>query len=97
MPSAIISIKRVFPELFEWCERRKLRLVDIDLRWGVSEQDAIGESSTLARCLACVDECRPFFLCFLGQRRGWVPARDAAVLQSLAPTSQQWVCLAALR
>ena len=24
-------VKRVFPELSEWCEERKLRLVDIDL------------------------------------------------------------------
>jgi hypothetical protein len=34
-------VKRVFPELREWCEKRKLRLVDIDLRWGVTEEDAI--------------------------------------------------------
>lgn len=27
-------VKRVFPQLREWCEERKLRLVDIDLRWG---------------------------------------------------------------
>jgi hypothetical protein len=33
-------VKRVFPELREWCEKRKLRLVDIDLRWGVTEEDA---------------------------------------------------------
>jgi Domain of unknown function (DUF4062) len=33
-------VKRVFPELQEWCEPRKLWLVDIDLRWGVTEQDA---------------------------------------------------------
>jgi len=32
--------KRVFPELQDWCERRKLRLVDVDLRWGVTEADA---------------------------------------------------------
>ena len=24
-------------------------------------------------CLKRIDECRPFFLCFVGQRRGWVP------------------------
>ena len=24
-------VKRVFPELADWCERRKLRLVDVDL------------------------------------------------------------------
>ena len=33
-------VKRVFPELADWCERRKRRLVDVDLRWGVTEADA---------------------------------------------------------
>jgi hypothetical protein len=33
-------VKEVFPELRDWCEGRKPQLVDIDLRWGVSEADA---------------------------------------------------------
>src|SRR5437762_8083053 len=67
-------VKRVFPELQEWCERRKLRLVDIDLRWGVTEEEATRNRSAVRVCLRCIDQCRPFFLCFLGQRYGWVPA-----------------------
>ena len=66
-------VKRVFPELQDWCERRKLRLVDIDLRWGVTEQDATHNKNAVRVCLSRIDDCRPFFLCFLGQRRGWVP------------------------
>lgn len=66
-------VKRVFPELQDWCERRKLRLVDIDLRWGVTEQDATHNKNVIKVCLDRIDDCRPFFLCFLGQRRGWVP------------------------
>ena len=66
-------VKQVFPELREWCERRRLRLVDIDLRWGVTEQDATHNKNVVKVCLSRIDECRPFFLCFLGQRRGWVP------------------------
>ena len=30
-------VKQVFPRLHDWCEKRKLRLVDIDLRWGVTD------------------------------------------------------------
>ena len=67
-------VKRVFPELRDWCERRKLRLVDIDLRWGVTEQDATHGRNVVKVCLSRIDDCRPFFLCLLGQRRGWVPA-----------------------
>ncbi len=67
-------LKRVFPELEEWCERRKLRLVVIDLRWGVTEADATRNKNVVGVCLDRIDECRPFFLCFIGQRYGWVPA-----------------------
>jgi len=66
-------VKQVFPELREWCEKRKLNLVDIDLRWGITEQDALHNKSVVQVCLERIDGCRPFFLCFLGQRRGWVP------------------------
>ena len=33
-------VKRVFPDLRLWCQERKIKLIDIDLRWGVSEDDA---------------------------------------------------------
>ena len=66
-------VKRVFPELSEWCEERKLRLVDIDLRWGVTEKDSQENKRVVDVCLSNIDRCRPLFLCFLGQRRGWVP------------------------
>ena len=69
-------VKRVFPELSEWCEERKLRLVDIDLRWGVTEKDSQENKRVVEVCLSNIDRCRPLFLCFLGQRRGWVPKRD---------------------
>ncbi|MBQ9002581.1 MAG: DUF4062 domain-containing protein, partial [Eggerthellaceae bacterium] len=72
-------VKRVFPELSEWCEERRLRLVDIDLRWGVTEKDSQENKRVVDVCLKNIDRCRPFFLCFLGQRRGWVPsAQDIA-------------------
>jgi hypothetical protein len=67
-------VKKVFPQLSEWCEAHKLRLIDIDLRWGVSEADATQNKKVVQVCLDRIDECRPFFLCFLGQRRGWVPS-----------------------
>jgi WD40 repeat protein len=69
-------VKQVFPRLQEWCERRKLRLVDIDLRWGVTEADASQNKRVVQVCLERIDACRPFFLCFIGQRRGWTPDRD---------------------
>ena len=69
-------IKEVFPELRDWCEERKLRLVDIDLRWGVTETDATRNKNVVQVCLDRIDKARPFFVCFLGQRYGWVPTDD---------------------
>ncbi|MCI0602538.1 DUF4062 domain-containing protein [bacterium] len=69
-------IKDVFPQLADWCESRKLRLVDVDLRWGVTEQDATQNRNVVQVCLERIDDCRPFFLCFLGQRYGWTPGPD---------------------
>ena len=65
-------VKYVFPELREWCAKRKLRLYDIDLRWGITARDS-QTSRTLGICLRDIDESRPFFLGFMGQRRGWRP------------------------
>lgn len=65
-------IKKVFPELEEWCEKYKIHLSSIDLRWGVPEEVS-NSNSTIEKCLVNIDESRPFFLCFLAQRRGWIP------------------------
>jgi WD40 repeat protein/Cdc6-like AAA superfamily ATPase len=77
-------VKSVFPELSEWCEARKLRLVDIDLRWGVTEQDATQNKNVVKVCLDRIDDCRPFFLCFLGQRRGWRPELEDISAETFA-------------
>ena len=70
-----LLLKKVFPELSEWCARRRIRLFDIDLRWGVTSEDSRSKN-TVEVCLRNIDRCRPFFLCFLGQRRGWVPEKE---------------------
>ncbi|KAL3832682.1 hypothetical protein ACJMK2_024304 [Sinanodonta woodiana] len=69
-------VKIVFPQLRQWCEERKLRLVECDLRWGVPK-DADTREILLA-CLSEIDRCReentyPYFLNILSERYGWVP------------------------
>ena len=61
-------VRFVFPRLREELLKRRIHLVDVDLRWGVtSGQDA------LEVCREIINECRPRFLCILGGRYGWVP------------------------
>lgn len=84
--------KFVFPELREWCARRRLEFVDIDLRWGITDEDSTQNHRTLAICLENVERCRPLFLALLGQRRGWVPAPnevDPGLLQHYPDLAQQ--------
>lgn len=71
-----LLVKHVFPELRLWCAKRKLKLVDVDLRWGVSAADAQENKRVVEVCMKNIDKCRPFFLSFLGQRRGWVPGEN---------------------
>jgi WD40 repeat protein len=65
-------VKVTFPHLRQWCAERRLHLVDVDLRWGVPREEA-DDGRALAVCLQEIDACRPFFLCLLGQRYGWIP------------------------
>jgi tetratricopeptide (TPR) repeat protein len=67
-------VKVVFPALRERLERYRVHLIDIDLRWGVTREQAENRQ-ILGLCLRQVDDCRPFFLGLLGQRYGWVPDR----------------------
>ncbi len=65
-------VRFIFPELKEICRRHHVELVDIDLRWGVTEEEA-HSGKVLDICLDEIDTCRPFFLGLLGHRYGWVP------------------------
>jgi WD40 repeat protein len=61
-------VRFVFPKLREDMLKRRIHLIDVDLRWGVtSDQDALGV------CREVIDECRPRFMGVLGGRYGWVP------------------------
>src|SRR5262249_24872270 len=65
-------VKVVFPALRERLEPYRVHLIDVDLRWGVTGEQA-ENGQTLGLCLDQIDDCRPFFLALLGERYGWVP------------------------
>ncbi len=65
-------IKVTFPPLREEPLPYRVELYGIDLRWGITEDEAKNEKVT-GLCLDRVDECQPFFLALLGHRYGWVP------------------------
>jgi telomerase protein component 1 len=61
-------VRFIFPRLREESLPRRIHLVDVDLRWGVT-----GGQDALEVCKEIIDECRPRLLCMLGGRYGWVP------------------------
>jgi hypothetical protein len=67
-----ILVKRVFPQLRERLLPYRIHLIDIDLRWGITPEEAENDR-VLDLCLEQIDDCRPFFLGILGERYGWVP------------------------
>lgn len=69
-------VRFVFPELKEKCRKHGVNLIDVDLRWGVTEEDA-EDGKALDICLDVIDSCRPYFLGLLGHRYGHIPANHA--------------------
>ncbi len=65
-------VKVVFPALRERLEKHRVYLIDIDLRWGVTKEQADNDQ-VLELCLQQIEACRPFFIGILGERYGWVP------------------------
>ena len=67
-------VKTIFPELRRKCRARQVELVDVDLRWGITEEAQQGK--VLPICLAKIDHSRPYFMGFIGERYGWVPEKE---------------------
>ncbi|MDP2767728.1 MAG: DUF4062 domain-containing protein [Candidatus Methanoperedens sp.] len=64
--------KSVFPALRERLEKYGLDLIEIDIRWGVTEEEA-ERGKVLDLLFGQIDRCRPFFIGILGERYGWIP------------------------
>lgn len=71
-----LLVRRVFPALRARLKDRFVELVDVDLRWGITAEQA-ERGDVLPICLAEIDRARPFFVGMLGERYGWVPPGDA--------------------
>ncbi|MDA8119745.1 MAG: DUF4062 domain-containing protein [Gammaproteobacteria bacterium] len=67
-----------FPRLRQECAKREVAFTEIDLRWGISDDEARA-FNVLKICLEEIERCAefpPFFVAILGGRYGWVPGDD---------------------
>ena len=69
-----LLVKKIFPELRARCRERRVEFMDVDLRWGITEEQA-KRGEVLPVCLAEIENCQPYFIGLLGERYGWVPDR----------------------
>ncbi|MFZ4455969.1 MAG: tetratricopeptide repeat protein [Bacteroidales bacterium] len=65
-----------WPELRKFCRELQVEMVEVDLRWGIAEEQST-RKETLKLCLDEIRACRPFFIGLLGERYGWIPGDDA--------------------
>lgn len=79
-------VKFIFPQLRKICEQRDVEWGEVDLRWGISEEQK-AEYGILPVCLEEIERCRPYFIGILGERYGWVPD---SIPKSLIET-QEWL------
>ncbi len=67
-----LLVRQVFPTLRARLKERFAELIDVDLRWGITEAEA-ERGEVLPICLTEIDRARPFFIGMLGERYGWIP------------------------
>src|SRR5690606_27852479 len=46
---------------------------EIDLRWGITEEQA-KRGEVVGLCLDGIESAKPYFVCMIGKRYGWIPA-----------------------
>ena len=67
-----LLVKTVFPDLRRICDERFVAFTEVDLRWGITEEQA-AEGKVLPICLEEIERSRPYFIGLLGERYGWIP------------------------
>jgi hypothetical protein len=83
-----ILIRRIFPQLRKLCEERAVTWTEVDLRWGITDEQK-AEGKVLPFCLEEIRRCQPYFIDLLGERYGWVPERSSIPADLLE--AQPWL------
>ncbi len=88
-------VKKIFPGIRALCRERGVVFTEIDLRWGLTDEEA-AHGRIVRACLEEIDRCRPHFIGILGSRYGWVPEYHEIAMDPELHTRYPWVEDAAL-
>lgn len=68
-------MKRTFPKLRKLAAERDVTLTELDLRWGITEEES-KSGKVVEICLREIENSIPFFIGIIGNRYGWVPKKE---------------------
>lgn len=68
-------MKRTFPKLRKLAAERDVTLTELDLRWGITEEES-KSGKVVEICLREIENSIPFFIGIIGNRYGWTPDRS---------------------
>ena len=68
-------MKRTFPKLRKLAAERDVTLTELDLRWGITEEES-KSGKVVDICLREIENSIPFFIGIVGNRYGWVPKKE---------------------
>ena len=60
-------VKKIFPEIRSLCRERGITFTEVDLRWGLTEEEAM-LGQVIRTCLEEIELCRPYFIGITGDR-----------------------------
>jgi len=68
-------MKKTFPRLRALAAKRDVTLTEVDLRWGITEEEA-KSGKVVDICFREIENSIPFFIGIIGNRYGWIPTPD---------------------
>ena len=83
-----LLVKQVFPSLRRRAKDRGVEVVDVDLRWGITQQES-EQGKVIPICLAEIERCTPYFVGMIGERYGWIPPANQYSPEVI--NSQPWL------
>ena len=68
-------MKYTFPRLKKLAGERDVLLTELDLRWGITEEESRA-GKVVEICLKEIEQSIPFFIGIIGNRYGWIPRKE---------------------
>jgi nephrocystin-3 len=77
----------IFPELIRIARKRNINVSIIDLRWGITDEEAL--KKLIDMCLSQIDNSRPHFIGIIGDRYGYIPKKEIINRATIPNTEQK--------